>query len=373
MFLMARRTAGLRLPVKTVRNGVGKLPIKILEAMSVAPVVATSASPFTLRFMEKADVSRIDVAQGREKLRKLASNIGSVIRGKESVIEQVLVCVVGAGHLLVEDRPGVGKTTLAYCLSRSVDGEFSRIQFTSDLLPSDVLGVSVFDERTREFVFRKGPIFANIVLADEINRTTPKTQSSLLEVMDRSRVSIDGGTYEVGKPFLVFATQNPVDFEGTFPLPESQMDRFLMRISMGYVDYDSELEILRDPNLAYDDLRIEPVLTTEELLEIQKLAATVFLEDSIQHYLLRIIQATRTENEFRAGVSTRGLLALKRAVQARALCEGRDFVIPEDVFQTALPVLVHRLVPRQATSDAIEERKTVQAILRNIIEEIPAP
>lgn len=313
------------------------------------------------------------VARARESLRSLAENIASVIRGKEQVIEQVLVCVVAGGHLLVEDRPGVGKTTLAYCLARSVDGAFSRIQFTSDLLPSDVLGVSVFDEQAREFVFRKGPIFANIVLADEINRTTPKTQSSLLEVMDRSRVSIDGGTYEVGRPFLVFATQNPVDFEGTFPLPESQMDRFLMRISMGYADYDAELEILRDPNLAYDDLRIEPVFDTGELAAIQELAAKVFLEDSIQHYLLRIVQATRTEAEFRTGVSTRGLLALKRAIQARALCQGRDFAIPDDVFSTALPVLVHRLVPRQPAADAIEERKTVQAILRNIIEEIPAP
>ncbi|MBC2602008.1 AAA family ATPase [Puniceicoccus vermicola] len=323
--------------------------------------------------MESSVLDKSRVSWARERLSLLSENIGSVIRGKEEVIEQVLVCVVAGGHLLVEDRPGVGKTTLAYCLARSLDGDFSRIQFTSDLLPSDVLGVSVFDERGREFIFRKGPIFANIVLADEINRTTPKTQSSLLEVMDRSKVSIDGATYEVGRPFMVFATQNPVDFEGTFPLPESQMDRFLMRISMGYVDYDSELEILRDPNLAYDDLRIESVITTEELLEIQKMATQVFLEDSLEHYLLRIVQSTRTEAEFRSGVSTRGLLALKRAVQARAICEGRDFVIPDDVFSTALPVLVHRLVPRKATADAIEERKIVQQILKSIIEEIPAP
>ena len=323
--------------------------------------------------MELAELDKNEVAAARERLRALSSGIASVIRGKEQVIENVLVCVVAGGHLLVEDRPGVGKTTLAYCLARSIDGDFSRIQFTSDLLPSDVLGVSVFDERSREFVFRRGPIFANIVLADEINRTTPKTQSSLLEVMDRSRVSIDGATYDVGSPFLVFATQNPVDFEGTFPLPESQMDRFLMRLSIGYADYDAELEILRDPNLSYDSLRIEPVMTTEELIDIQGLARRVFLEESIEHYLLRIVQATRTEAEFRAGVSTRGLLALKRAVQARALCQGRDFAIPDDVYSTALPVLVHRLVPRATTTDAIEERKAVQSILRNIIEEIPPP
>lgn len=321
--------------------------------------------------VEALDKSRVGWA--RERLDLLADNIGSVIRGKSEVIEQVLVCVVAGGHLLVEDRPGVGKTTLAYCLARSIDGDFSRIQFTSDLLPSDVLGVSVFDERSREFIFRKGPIFANIVLADEINRTTPKTQSSLLEVMDRSKVSIDGLTHEVGLPFMVFATQNPVDFEGTFPLPESQMDRFLMRISMGYVDYDSELKILRDPSLAYDNLQIAPVITTGELLEIQQMATRVFLEESLEHYLLKIVQSTRTEAEFRSGISTRGLLALKRAVQARAICQGRDFVIPDDVFATTLPVLVHRLVPRKSTADAIEERKMVQQILRSIIEEIPAP
>ncbi len=323
--------------------------------------------------MQAAEIDRERVAVAREKMDALAANIASVIRGKDQVIEQVLVCVAAGGHILVEDRPGVGKTTLAYCLARSVDARFSRLQFTSDLLPSDVLGVSVFDEKLREFVFRAGPIFANIVLADEINRTTPKTQSSLLEVMDRSRVSIDGETHDVGRPFLVFATQNPVDFEGTFPLPESQMDRFLMRLSMGYPGYDAEMEILSDGSPGYDDLQIDPVLSTGDLLAIQHLATCVYLEESIRHYLLRIVQATRTAAGFRTGVSTRGLLAMKRAAQARALCQGRDFVIPEDIFATALPVLVHRLLPRQPVADPIEERKTVQAVLRSIIEEIPAP
>lgn len=323
--------------------------------------------------MESTVLDKSRLKWARERLSLLSGNISTVLRGKDEVVSQVLVCVVAGGHLLVEDRPGVGKTTLAYCLARSVDGEFSRIQFTSDLLPSDVLGVSVFDERTREFIFRKGPIFANIVLADEINRTTPKTQSSLLEVMDRSKVSIDGATYDVGRPFMVFATQNPVDFEGTFPLPESQMDRFLMRISMGYVDYDAELEILRDANLGYDELEIGPVVSMKELAEIQQMASQVYLEESLEHYLLRIVHSTRTEAEFRSGVSTRGLLALKRAVQARAICSGRDFVIPEDVFAMVIPVLVHRLVPKKATADAIEERKMVQQILRSIVEEIPAP
>lgn len=318
-------------------------------------------------------LDKTTLASAREKINRVADNIKSTIRGKDTVIEQVLIGFVAGGHILVEDRPGVGKTTLAYCLARSLDGKFSRIQFTSDLLPSDVLGVSIFEEKSRSFVFRNGPIFANIVLADEINRTTPKTQSSLLEVMDRSKVSIDGETYEVGRPFMVIATQNPVDFEGTFPLPDSQMDRFLMRLSMGYADYDAELDILRTENILYDDIQLEPVLSREELMQIQAMVGKVFLEDSIQHYLLKIVQATRTEVEFRSGVSTRGLLALKRGAQARAICYGRDFVIPEDIFETALPILVHRLVPKRESADVLEERKTVRTILRSIIEDIPAP
>jgi len=323
--------------------------------------------------MTALKLEKSELTSAREKINRVAENIKTTIHGKDNVIELVLIGMVAGGHLLVEDRPGVGKTTLAYCLARSLAGKFSRIQFTSDLLPSDVLGVSIFEESSRTFVFRRGPIFANIVLADEINRTTPKTQSSLLEVMDRSKVTIDGDTFEVGRPFMVIATQNPVDFEGTFPLPDSQMDRFLMRISMGYADYDAELDILRAENVLYDDIQLNPVVSREELMQIQGMVGKVFIEDSIQHYLLKIAQATRTEVEFRSGVSTRGLLALKRGAQARAICYGRDFVIPEDVYETALPILVHRLVPKRESADTLEERKSVQKILRSIIEDIPAP
>ncbi len=311
----------------------------------------------------------------KETLDGLRSNIGTVIRGKDEVIRQVVVSLVAGGHVLIEDLPGVGKTTLAYCLARSVDCTFSRIQFTSDLLPSDVIGVSIYDDQLKEFVFKKGPIFANIVLADEINRTTPKTQSSLLEAMDRGKVTVDGQTYTVGSPFLVFATQNPVDYEGTFPLPESQMDRFHMRLQMGYPQYDDELDILMNNGGrgSYDTIDIGPVVTKKEVQEIQHYTPQVFVEESILHYMLKLVQATRTESEFEAGISTRGTLALKLASQANALVEGRGFVIPEDVSGVLRAVFTHRLNLRRQTSDPMEERRLVEGILNRMLDSIPVP
>ncbi|MGJ3242115.1 MAG: AAA family ATPase [Opitutales bacterium] len=309
----------------------------------------------------------------KDTLERLKANIASVIRGKDDVIDQVLVCLASGGHILIEDLPGVGKTTLAYCLARSLDCSFSRIQFTSDLLPSDIVGVSIYDESLKEFVFKKGPIFANVVLADEINRTTPKTQSSLLEVMDRGKVSVDGQTYTVAPPFMVFATQNPVDYEGTFPLPESQMDRFLMRLQMGYPDFEYEKDILQKATMSYDSIQAEPVVTRQEVYEIQHLVAQVFVEDSILEYILRIVAATRTESEFRSGISTRGSLALRRATQAAALRAGRSFAIPEDVYSMVKPVLAHRLSLRRQSADALEERRTVEGILGRILDALPAP
>lgn len=309
----------------------------------------------------------------KQMLDRLRAGMGQSIKGKDDVIEQVLVCLVAAGHLLIEDLPGVGKTTLAYTLARSMDCAFSRIQFTSDLLPSDVTGVAIYDESVKEFVFKKGPVFANIVLADEINRTTPKTQSALLEVMDRARVTIDGEAHAVGSPFMVFATQNPVDYEGTFPLPESQMDRFLMRIQMGYPKTEHELEILRAARTSYDAIAVNPVIARTDVVRLQNAAAQVFIEDSVLDYLLKIVSATRTEAEFRAGVSVRGGLALRSAAQARALVKGRDFVLPEDVTELIVPVLAHRLGLARQTSDALEERRTVAAVLRRIVAAVPEP
>lgn len=303
----------------------------------------------------------------------LKENISKVIKGKEDVVENVVLCFLASGHLLIEDLPGVGKTTLAYSLAKSLDCDFSRIQFTSDLLPTDVLGVNIYDERSRQFSFNKGPIFSNIVLADEINRTTPKTQSSLLEVMDRGRVSVDGDTFDVGNPFMVIATQNPVDYEGTFPLPDSQMDRFFMRLHMGYPDFDSEIEILSERENNYDNLALESVISPAEVKGCQELVKDVFVEDTVLHYLVKIVEATRTETEFRHGVSPRGALALKAASQSRALYYGRDFVIPEDVFSMTMPVFVHRLALKRSSSDPLEERRVVTSLLRSICDSVPQP
>ncbi len=325
--------------------------------------------------MSATPAKTIPAPRVKEALQRLKTNIGKVIRGKDAVIDQVLIALVAGGHLLLEDLPGLGKTTLAYCLARSIDCQFSRIQFTSDLLPSDILGVSIYDEQRKEFVFKKGPLFANIVLADEINRTTPKTQSSLLEVMDRGKVSIDGQTFSVGAPFMVFATQNPVDYEGTFPLPESQMDRFLMRLQMGYPEFAHEMAILQSATSrrSYDLLDLEPVATRDEILEIQQYTPEVYVEDSVIEYILKIVAATRTEAEFQAGISTRGSLALKLAAQAAALCDGRAFVIPADVIQVVKPVCVHRLGLRRAAADSFEERRVADGLLTQIIDRIPQP
>ena len=290
-------------------------------------------------------VQPAQIHEAKQALDRLRANMRVTIRGKDDVIDQVMVCLVAGGHLLIEDLPGVGKTTLAYSLARSMDCAFSRIQFTSDLLPSDVTGVAIYDENVKEFVFKRGPVFANVVLADEINRATPKTQSALLEVMDRARVTIDGEAHAVGTPFMVFATQNPVDYEGTFPLPESQMDRFLMRLRMGYPEAADEREILRTARGGYDAIALNPVLTRTDILGLQALAHQVFVEDSVLDFILRIVTATRTEAEFRSGVSVRGGVALRTAAQARALVHSRDFVMPEDVIDLVAPIFAHRLSP----------------------------
>ncbi len=313
------------------------------------------------------------ITEAKQALDALRANMRVTIRGKDDVIEQVLVCLVAGGHLLIEDLPGVGKTTLAYSLARSMDCAFSRIQFTSDLLPSDVTGVAIYDDTVKEFIFKKGPVFANVVLADEINRATPKTQSALLEVMDRARVTVDGEAHAVGTPFMVFATQNPVDYEGTFPLPESQMDRFLMRLQMGYPRAADELEILRTQRGGYDAIALNPVVTRGDVLKLQALAHQVFVEESVLEFVLKIVAATRIESEFRAGASVRGGLALRTAAQARALVYGRDFVLPEDVTELVAPILSHRLALARQTSDALEERRAVGAALRRIVAALPIP
>ena len=313
------------------------------------------------------------VNDAQQTLDRLRTAMRITIKGKDEVIDQVLICLAAAGHPLIEDLPGVGKTTLAYSLARSMDCAFSRIQFTSDLLPSDVTGVSIYEEVERRFVFTKGPVFATVVLADEINRATPKTQSALLEVMDRSKVTVDGEPHDVGAPFMVFATQNPVDYEGTFPLPESQMDRFLMRLHMGYPKVADELDILRSACNAYDSIAHNAVVSAAQVLQLQAICQQVFIEDSVLSYILQIIGATRTESEFKAGISVRGSLALTHAAQGRALLRGRDFVVPEDVESLVVPVLAHRLSLLRQSSDSMEERRAITAALRRIVGNITAP
>lgn len=321
-----------------------------------------------------ADPAPKDAVQNAQPhLRHLQKAMQAVIKGKPAVIDHVLTCLLAGGHVLIEDLPGVGKTTLAYALARSVDCAFSRIQFTSDLLPSDVTGVSIYDESSQSFSFKPGPIFANIVLADEINRATPKTQSALLEVMDRAHVTVDGLSHPVGSPFMVFATQNPIDDEGTFPLPESQLDRFLMRLHMGYPSFEYEMQILRAAHHTYDDIAVETALPRDELRGLQALCQRIYVEDTVLDYILRLVAATRTNPDFRAGISVRGSLALRQAAQARALLNGRAFVIPQDVAELVPAVFVHRLILARPEPDSLSERRGVATRLETLLGSVPPP
>ncbi len=304
---------------------------------------------------------------------KLVENVERVVRGKTQCVELAVICLLSKGHLLIEDVPGVGKTTLAYSLAKSIDCDFKRIQFTSDMLPSDILGVSIYDATNREFRFNEGPIFTNIALADEINRTTPKTQSSLLEVMERGKVSIDGQSLSLPTPFMVIATQNPVDDEGTFPLPRSQMDRFLMRIEMGYPSPQHELEILKHNQRSYEEINIAPVATPGEIIGAQNDVAGVFISDEIHDYILKIVASTRENGHFEIGVSPRGSLALARAAQARAYLFNRDFVTPDDIKILVPPVLTHRVVIPQNSFAADGTSREAARRMIEALQSIPSP
>ena len=306
-----------------------------------------------------------------DRIKRLEENIHQVFYGKPEVVKKLLVALFSAGHVLIEDVPGVGKTLLARALARSLRCSFQRIQFTADLLPSDVIGVSVYDQEERDFVFKPGPIFSNVVLADEINRTTPRTQSSLLEGMNEYQVSVDGQVHPLPRPFLVLATQNPHEFEGTYPLPESELDRFFLHLSIGYPPPDDELRILQD-YITMDSLEtIKAVASGEEVLEIQKLAASVKVEDSVAQYVLHLVERTREAPEIDVGISPRGGLALYRGAQSLAMIEGRDYVTPDDVKTICPSVFLHRLICRgnhDRSADSPAER-----ILREILDTTPVP
>jgi MoxR-like ATPase len=306
------------------------------------------------------------------KLAELESTIGSAIRGKAEVVRMSLVCLLARGHLLIEDVPGVGKTTLAQALAHSVSCRFHRLQFTSDMLPSDVLGVTIYNVQSEVFEFKPGPIFSNFLLADEINRTTPKTQSALLEAMNESQVTIDGHSHSLPRPFMVIATQNPVEHHGTYPLPESQLDRFLMRLRIGYPDAASERLILRNTDRELPRAESSGLLA-EDVLRLQEAVQHVTVEDSLLDYMLAIVEKTRNHESLALGVSPRGSQALYRAVQALALLEGREFAIPDDVKRLAAPLFAHRVVINTRTTLVQRRADAGERIIEEILNQVEVP
>lgn len=308
-----------------------------------------------------------------ERLQELQRTIQTVIQGKQEAVHLAVVALLAGGHLLLEDVPGVGKTTLAQTIARSLACSFQRVQFTSDLLPSDILGLSVFNQQTSRFEFQPGPIFANVVLADEINRTTPKTQSSLLEAMGEGRVTIENQTYALPRPFLVLATQNPIEHHGTYPLPESQLDRFLMRIRMGYPSPENEKRILRSQTLSHPIDEVAPVMSAEDVLELQEEARRVKVDDSLLDYLMKIVVATRQSELLDLGISPRGSLALYRAAQALAMSEDRDYCLADDIKRLVVPVFGHRIVVNSRYSSRLRRGEEADAVLTELVKNVPVP
>lgn len=308
-------------------------------------------------------------------IQNLRRALGAIILGKGPVIDLALVAVLARGHVLLEDVPGVGKTTLAHAIAQLLGCKFQRIQFTSDLLPSDILGVSVFSQGAEggRFEFRPGPIFAHVVLADEVNRTTPKTQSSLLEAMNEGQVSIDNETHRLPSPFVVIATQNPQDHHGTYPLPESQLDRFMVRLKLGYPEPSVERDILKGRGGHLKISSLEPLTDAEGLLALQAAVDAVRVEDEVLDYLLAIVQATRQSPQLALGVSTRGALAFKQAVKARALLDGRAYALPDDVKTLAVPVLSHRTLVAGAMDAFADTRDEAEQIMCNLLARLPVP
>ena len=304
---------------------------------------------------------------------ELENSLRRVIRGKDDVLRMALVCIFAKGHLLIEGVPGVGKTTLGQALARAIDCSFQRVQFTSDMLPSDVVGISIYSAADQVFEFKRGPVFTNVLLADEINRTTPKTQSALLEAMNEGQVTVDAHSHELPQPFLVIATQNPVEHHGTYPLPESQLDRFLMRVRMGYPDAQAERQILRSEAGVSHLADVRPVLTGADVLEMQQAVKQIHVDDSLVTYALEIVRRTRESEFLSLGVSPRGSQALYRAAQAMAFLEGRTFCTPEDIKPLVVPVFGHRLVVSGLYASTLKKSEQSDQVLKEIIESVPVP
>jgi MoxR-like ATPase len=335
--------------------------------MNVSPESLTEPTTVSANSVDH----RVNHDSPNELLQQLQNNIGGVLIGKPEAIRMSVIALLAEGHLLIEDVPGIGKTLLAKALARSLECTFRRIQFTPDLLPSDLIGTSVFNQRTSEFVFQPGPLFAQVVVADEINRATPRTQSALLEAMNDHQVTVDGETRPLGPPFLVLATQNPYEFEGTYPLPESQLDRFLIRLRIGYPDRTAEKKVLTQHRQGEPVDALRPVMSSEDILGLQAKVRQVRVEESLNDYILSLVEATRKHADIYLGASTRAALSLYRAAQAAALLASRDFVVPDDIKELASPVLAHRLLAKSfrqgGRSDAAE------TILNEILKQTSVP
>jgi MoxR-like ATPase len=301
----------------------------------------------------------------------LESNINRVVLGKAEAVRLVVAALLAGEHVLLEDVPGVGKTLLGKALARSLSGVFRRIQFTPDLLPGDITGSSIYNTKTQEFAFAAGPVFANVVLADEINRATPRTQSALLEAMSERQVSVDGQTHPLPQPFLVIATQNPIEFEGTYPLPESQLDRFLLRVGVGYPDRDLERQVLSSHRAGEPVDTLAAAVDCGQVLQLQAAVREVVVDEALEHYVLDIVEATRRCDDLAVGASTRGALALYRAAQAYALTEGRTYTVPDDVKRLAVPVLAHRVIPKGYIHSG--QRAAVESLIERLADEVAAP